>query len=146
MAQLPKNVNLIILVNLELLGYPALVRQGSLRVRTKGKLHFKLIYLKKLVIATVTFTVHNYPVAWYFKDWLKTGGTFNLSPKIVFLFVMNCYWLTLSYTWPTCCQNINQLWMWRQQLYSHFWKISCKERHNYASQSCKYVTWSFFYY
>ena len=51
MAQLPKNVNLIILVNLELLGYPALVRQGSLRVRTKGKLHFKLIYFKKLVIA-----------------------------------------------------------------------------------------------
>ena len=47
MAQLPKNINLILLENLELLGYPALVREGSLRV-TKGKLHFKLV---------------NYPVA-----------------------------------------------------------------------------------
>ena len=38
-----KNLKLILLENLELLGYPALVRQGSLRVRTKGKLHFQLI-------------------------------------------------------------------------------------------------------
>ena len=48
MAQLPKNINLILLENLKLLGYPALVREGSLRVRTKGKLNFKLV---------------NYPVA-----------------------------------------------------------------------------------
>ena len=40
-AQLPKNLNLILLRNLELLGYPALVRQGSLKVRKKGKLHFR---------------------------------------------------------------------------------------------------------
>ena len=52
-AQLPKNLKLILLENLELLGYPALGRQGSLRVRQKGKLHFKLI---------------NYPVARFFKD------------------------------------------------------------------------------
>ena len=38
-----KNLNVLQLENLELLGYPALVRQGSLRVRTKGKLHFQLI-------------------------------------------------------------------------------------------------------
>ena len=40
-AQLPKNLNLILLKNLELLRYPALVRQGSLKVRKKGKLHFR---------------------------------------------------------------------------------------------------------
>ena len=85
-AQLPKNINLILLGSLELLGYPTLVRHGSLRVRTKGKLHFKLV---------------NYPVSWHFKDWsckisLQTWRTFNLSPKIVF--VINCYWLTISYT------------------------------------------------
>ena len=73
-AQLPKNLKLILLENLELLGYPALERQGSLRVRQNGKLHFELI---------------NYPVAWFFKDWsckisLQTWRTFNFSPKIVF--------------------------------------------------------------
>ena len=85
-AQLPKNINLILLENLKLLGYPALVREGSLRVRTKGKLNFKLV---------------NYPVPWHFKDRsckisLQTWRTFNLSPKIVF--VINCYWITISYT------------------------------------------------
>ena len=40
-AQLPKNLNLILLKNLELLRYPELVRQGSLKVRKKGKLHFR---------------------------------------------------------------------------------------------------------
>ena len=42
-----KNLNLILLENLEHVGYPALVRQGSLRVRTKGKLNFKLIDFQK---------------------------------------------------------------------------------------------------
>ena len=40
-AQLLKNLNLILLKNLELLRYPELVRQGSLKVRKKGKLHFR---------------------------------------------------------------------------------------------------------
>ena len=96
-AQLPKNLKLILLKNLELLGYPALVRQGSLRVRTKGKLHFKLT---------------DYPIAWYLKDQsfkisLQTWKTFNFSPKLVF-----CVELLLthhSYT-STGCHNINQLW------------------------------------
>ena len=47
MAQLPKNVNVILLENLELLGHPALVRKESFRVRTKGKLHFQLSNFKK---------------------------------------------------------------------------------------------------
>ena len=42
-----KTLNLILLKNLELLGYPALVRQGSLRVRTKGKLHLQLNDFRK---------------------------------------------------------------------------------------------------
>ena len=45
-AQLPKNLNLILLRNLELLGYPALVRQGSLKVRKKGKLHFRWLIIQ----------------------------------------------------------------------------------------------------
>ena len=39
---------------------------------------------------------------------LQTWRNFNLSPKIVF-FVMNCYWLAISYT-PTSCHNVTQLW------------------------------------
>ena len=85
MFQLRKNLNLTLLDNLELLGYPALVRQGKLRVRTKGKLHFQST--KFLCILEETLI---------------------LSPKIVF-FVINCYWLAISYT-PTSCHNVTQLW------------------------------------
>ena len=46
-AQLPKNLNVSVQENLELMGYPTLVRKGSLRVRTKGKLNFKLINFQK---------------------------------------------------------------------------------------------------
>ena len=88
MAQLPKNVDLILLVNLELLGYSALVRQGSLMVRTKGKLHFQLIKLKNCNYYCNIELLHYHRME-YFKDqscklsW-QTLITFNLSPNNFF--------------------------------------------------------------
>ena len=86
-AQLSQNLNLILLENLELLGYPAPVRQGSLRVRRKGKLHFKLINFPKKLVTTKCI-VRYYLMAYYkersCKISLQTWRTFNLSPNNFF--------------------------------------------------------------